>query len=78
VNFTLGPAEAVAAGRDHLARYYGFNPEYAQVNVADMVSSADDARATVRRYAAMGFDRLLFHPTGEAVEQLDRLADVIL
>jgi len=78
VNFALGPPEAVAAGRDHLARYYGFNPDYAKVNVADMVCSADDARDTVRRYQAMGFDRLLFHPTGEAVEQLDRLADAIL
>ncbi|WP_422745321.1 LLM class flavin-dependent oxidoreductase [Mycobacterium sp. WMMD1722] len=78
VNFTLGSTETVAAGRDHLARYYGFNPDYAKVNVADMVSSVDDVRATVRRYQTMGFDRLLFHPTGEAVEQLDRLADAIL
>ncbi|MGB8405934.1 MAG: LLM class flavin-dependent oxidoreductase, partial [Mycobacterium sp.] len=78
VNFGLGPAEAVAAGRDHLARYYGFTPEYAQVNVDDMLCSADDARDTVRRYGELGFDRLLFHPTGVAVEQVDRLADAIL
>ncbi|OBB96356.1 LLM class flavin-dependent oxidoreductase [Mycobacterium sp. 852002-40037_SCH5390672] len=78
VNFGLGSTQAVAAGRDHLARYYGFIPEYAQVNVADMVSSANDARDTVRRYRALGFDRLLFHPTGAAVEQVDRLADAIL
>jgi alkanesulfonate monooxygenase SsuD/methylene tetrahydromethanopterin reductase-like flavin-dependent oxidoreductase (luciferase family) len=78
VNFGLGPAEAVAMGREHLTRYYGFVPEYAQVNVADMVCAVDDARETVRRYAAMGFDRLLFHPTVEAVEQVDRLADAIL
>lgn len=78
VNFGLGPAEAVAAGRDHLARYYGFVPDYAQVNVADMVCSADDARDTVRRYSDLGFDRLLFHPTGPAAEQVDRLADAIL
>ncbi|WP_077102871.1 LLM class flavin-dependent oxidoreductase [Mycobacterium terramassiliense] len=78
VNFGLGSAEAVAAGREHLARYYGFVPAYAQVNVADMVCSADDARGTVRRYRELGFDRLLFHPTGGAVEQVDRLADAIL
>ncbi|MCX8562346.1 LLM class flavin-dependent oxidoreductase [Mycolicibacterium mucogenicum] len=78
VNFGLGPAHAVAAGRDHLARYYGFSPEYAQVNVDDMVCSAEDARQTVRRYRELGFDRLLFHPTGAAVEQLDLLADAIL
>ncbi|ORW26694.1 oxidoreductase [Mycobacterium paraense] len=78
VNFGLGSADAVAAGRDHLARYYGFAPEYAAVNVADMVCSADDARDTVRRYRELGFDRLLFHPTSEAVDQVDRLADAIL
>jgi hypothetical protein len=48
------------------------------VNVADMVSSADDARDTVRWYRELGFDRLLFHPTGAAVEQIDRLADATL
>jgi alkanesulfonate monooxygenase SsuD/methylene tetrahydromethanopterin reductase-like flavin-dependent oxidoreductase (luciferase family) len=78
VNFGLGPAEAVAAGRDHLARYYGFAPEYAQVNVADMVCSAADARATVSRYRDLGFDRLLFHPTTEGLEQVDLLADAVL
>lgn len=78
VNFGLGSPEVVAKGRDHLARYYGFIPGYAAVNVADMVCSADDARDTVRRYRELGFDRLLFHPTGEAVEQVDRLADAIL
>ncbi|MFA1705296.1 LLM class flavin-dependent oxidoreductase [Mycobacterium intracellulare] len=78
VNFALGPAETVAAGRDHLARYYAFAPGYAQVNVADMVCSAADARDTVRRYRDLGFDRLLFHPTSASVEQVDYLADAIL
>jgi hypothetical protein len=78
VNFGLGPAETVAAGREHLARYYGFVPDYAQVNVADMVCSAADARDRVRRYRDLGFDRLLFHPTTEEVEQVDLLADAIL
>jgi hypothetical protein len=78
VNFALGPTDAVAAGRNHLARYYGFNPDYARVNVDDVVCSADDARDTVRRYRSMGFDRLLFHPTGESIEQLEWLADAVL
>lgn len=78
VNFGLGPDEAVTAGKDHLARYYGFSPQYAQVNVDDMVSSPDDARDTVRRYRDLGFHRLLFHPTTAGIEQLDRLADAIL
>lgn len=78
VNFALGSPEAVATGRDHLARYYGFTPEYAQVNVADMVSSAADARETIRRYGDLGFDRVLFHPANPEVDQVDRLADAVL
>ena len=72
------PAETVAAGRKRLARYYEFIPQYAQVNVADMVSSADDARGTIRRYRELGFDRLLFHRTSAGIEQVDHLADAIL
>lgn len=78
VNFGLGPEAAITAGKAHLARYYGFSPEYAQVNIDDMVSSPDEARDTVRRYRDLGFDRLLFHPTTAGIDQLDRLADAIL
>jgi alkanesulfonate monooxygenase SsuD/methylene tetrahydromethanopterin reductase-like flavin-dependent oxidoreductase (luciferase family) len=78
VNFGIGSDAAITAGKDHLARYYGFNPAYAQVNVDDMVSSPDEVRETVRRYRDLGFDRLLFHPTTAGIEQLDRLADAIL
>jgi alkanesulfonate monooxygenase SsuD/methylene tetrahydromethanopterin reductase-like flavin-dependent oxidoreductase (luciferase family) len=78
VNYGLGSERDVAAGREHLARYYAFTPDYAKVNVADMVCSADDARDTVRRYRDLGFDRLLFHPTGADVGQLELLADAVL
>lgn len=78
VNFGLGSTDTIAAGKAHLERYYGFNPEYARVNVDDMISSPDDVRDTVDRYRDLGFDRLLFHPTGASIEQLDRLADLIL
>ena len=70
----VAPAEAVAG--EHLARYYGFTPEHAQVNVTDMVCSAGDARGTVRRYRELGFDRLLFNPTSADIEPV--FADAIL
>jgi alkanesulfonate monooxygenase SsuD/methylene tetrahydromethanopterin reductase-like flavin-dependent oxidoreductase (luciferase family) len=78
VNFALGDDSVVQVGRDHLARYYGFKPDYAALNVADMLSSAQDARDTVRAYGDMGFDRLLFHPTVASLDQVDRLADAVL
>jgi alkanesulfonate monooxygenase SsuD/methylene tetrahydromethanopterin reductase-like flavin-dependent oxidoreductase (luciferase family) len=39
-NFALGDDDVAKAGRDHLARYCGFVPEYAQLNVDDMLTSA--------------------------------------
>ena len=78
VNFALGDEDVVQRGRDHLARYYGFNPEYAKLNVDDMIHSADDARAAVRGYRDLGFDRLLFHPAVASIDQVDLLADAVL
>jgi alkanesulfonate monooxygenase SsuD/methylene tetrahydromethanopterin reductase-like flavin-dependent oxidoreductase (luciferase family) len=78
VNFAFGDAATVEAGQVHLARYYGFKPDYAALNVADMLTSPQDARDTVRAYADLGFDRLLFHPTVSDPEQVDRLADAVL
>lgn len=78
VNFALGEGEVVRRGRDHLARYYGFMPEYAKLNVDDMIHSADDARAAVRAYRDLGFDRLLFHPAVASIDQVDLLADALM
>lgn len=78
VNFALGDEELAQTGRDHLTRYYGFAPEYAQLNVADMITSAGDARETVQAYRDLGFDQLIFHPTVASSDQVDRLADAVL
>lgn len=78
VNFALGNDDAVQSGREHLRRYYGFNPEYAQLNVADMVDSVEDAREAVRAYRDLGFDRVLFHPAVATSDQVDMLADALL
>jgi hypothetical protein len=78
VNFAFGDDGVVQAGRDHLARYYGFIPDYARLNVDDMLTSAQDARDTVRAYRDLGFDRLLFHPAVASPDQVDRLADAVL
>lgn len=59
-------------------RYYGFKPDYAALNVADMLSSADDAAQTVRAYRDLGFDGLMFHPCVVEIDQIDRLADAVL
>lgn len=78
VNFTLGDDSVVAEGRRNLGTYYGNKPEYAALNVADMVDTPADAHGTVQRYRDMGFDQLLFHPSVASLDQVDRLADAVL
>ncbi len=78
VNFAIGSTGVAETGRRHLAHYYGFKPEYAKLNVDDMIITSQDARATVRAYRDLGFDRLLFHPAVASLEQVDRLADAVL
>lgn len=78
VNFALGDDSVVAEGRRNLDRYYGNKPDYAALNVADMVATPEDAHGTVQRYRDMGFDRLLFHPSVASPDQVDRLADAVL
>jgi alkanesulfonate monooxygenase SsuD/methylene tetrahydromethanopterin reductase-like flavin-dependent oxidoreductase (luciferase family) len=78
VNFAFGDADTIAAGRAHLQSYYGFNSGYAALNVADMITSADEAAQTVRTYRDLGFDGLVFHPCIADIDQVDRLAERIL
>ncbi|RRR41889.1 LLM class flavin-dependent oxidoreductase [Mycolicibacter terrae] len=78
VNFAFGDPETVYAGQANLRNYYGFVPEYAELNVADMLATPHDAVATVRAYRDLGFDGLLFHPSVASLDQLERLADAVL
>lgn len=78
VNFAFGDDDTVAAGRIHLQRYYGFKPDYAALNVADMLNSAAEAAQTVRAYRDLGFDGIVFHPCVADIDQVDRLADAVL
>lgn len=78
VNFAFGDAATVEGAYANLRSYYGFVPEYAERNVADMLTSAQDAVSTVRAYRDLGFDGLLFHPSVASLDQLDHLADAVL
>ncbi|MDT5069939.1 MAG: hypothetical protein QOK02_6094 [Mycobacterium sp.] len=78
LNFAMGDDEVVGAGRRNLGRYYGFKPDYAAINVADMIATSHDARDAVRAYRDLGFERLLFHPSVASLDQVDRLADAVL
>jgi len=78
VNYVFGDEGTVHDGHEHLRSYYGFAPEYAALNVADMLTSPKDATSTVQAYRDLGFDALLFHPTVGRLDQVDHLADAVL
>lgn len=78
VNFAFGDTKIVTAGRAHLQSYYGFKPDYAALNVTDMITSPDEAAQTVRAYHDLGFDGLVFYPCVADIDQVDRLADAVL
>lgn len=81
VNFAFGDAESetVRAGYGHLQSYFGFFPDDARLAItADMLTSSQDAAATVRAYRDLGFDGLPFHPCVASLDQVDRLADLVL
>lgn len=78
VNFAFGAEDTIRAGQAHLRKYYGFKPEYAELNVADLITSPRDAADTVRAYRDLGFDALLFHPCVDDLDQISRLGDAVL
>lgn len=75
--FSLGD-ETVPASRAYLHDYYGFLGEYA-AQIADSALRSEAAVAdAVRAYEAAGVTELYLDPTTNGVEQVDRLADVVL
>jgi alkanesulfonate monooxygenase SsuD/methylene tetrahydromethanopterin reductase-like flavin-dependent oxidoreductase (luciferase family) len=78
VNFAFGDDDAICSGHRALRSYYGFTPKYAELNIADMLTSAADAASTVRAYRDLGFDAVLFHPCVARLDQLELLADAVL
>lgn len=68
-----------AASRAALLKYYGFMGEDWARAVADSaLRTPERLRAAVAGYAEVGVDELLLVPTIAGLDQVDRLADVVL
>lgn len=75
--YSLGD-DAERASRAYLHDYYGFLGEYAG-QIADSALRSEAAVAdAVRAFEAAGVTELYLDPTTSALEQVDRLADVVL
>jgi len=74
--FALGD-DATGAGADYLRHYYAFTGPFAEKIAAGNLTSPGAIVDFVRSYEDAGCDELVLFPTVSAIEQLDRLAEVV-
>jgi alkanesulfonate monooxygenase SsuD/methylene tetrahydromethanopterin reductase-like flavin-dependent oxidoreductase (luciferase family) len=75
--YSLGE-DAENDSRGYLGDYYGFLGEYAE-RIADGALRTEAAiRDAARAFEDIGFTELYFDPTTASLDQVDRLADVVL
>jgi hypothetical protein len=58
--------------------YYAFLGDWANMVAEAAARKPDDLRSRMRAYEDAGIDELVFDPTVANVDQVDRLADVVL
>jgi alkanesulfonate monooxygenase SsuD/methylene tetrahydromethanopterin reductase-like flavin-dependent oxidoreductase (luciferase family) len=75
--FSLGE-DVIEDSKAYLLDYYGYLGEWAQGIAEGTPRSPEDVRATAGRFEEAGVDELIFDPTVADLEQVDRLAEVIL
>jgi alkanesulfonate monooxygenase SsuD/methylene tetrahydromethanopterin reductase-like flavin-dependent oxidoreductase (luciferase family) len=75
--FSLGE-DAVEDSRAYLLDYYGHLGEWAQGIADGTPRSPDEVRETVIRFQEARVDELILDPTVADLDQVDRLADVVL
>jgi alkanesulfonate monooxygenase SsuD/methylene tetrahydromethanopterin reductase-like flavin-dependent oxidoreductase (luciferase family) len=75
--FSLG-ADAEEESRAYLRDYYAFVGEWADRIVEGALRSEDAVRAAVRAFEDAGVTELTFDPTSASLDQVERLASVVL
>jgi alkanesulfonate monooxygenase SsuD/methylene tetrahydromethanopterin reductase-like flavin-dependent oxidoreductase (luciferase family) len=64
--------------RRSLQTYYGFLGDFAGMIADSALRTPQRLREAVKAYEAVGVDELIFDPTVPALDEVDRLADVVL
>jgi hypothetical protein len=75
--FALGPQAKDGAAR-YLTDYYGFLGEWADRIAESAPTTPDAIKGVAASYRDIGVDELIFDPTISELDQVDRLADVLL
>jgi alkanesulfonate monooxygenase SsuD/methylene tetrahydromethanopterin reductase-like flavin-dependent oxidoreductase (luciferase family) len=77
VYYSLGD-DAEADSRAYLRDYYGFLGAYVDQIAEGALRTQDAVRGAVRAFSDAGVTELYFDPTTASLDQLDRLADLVL
>jgi alkanesulfonate monooxygenase SsuD/methylene tetrahydromethanopterin reductase-like flavin-dependent oxidoreductase (luciferase family) len=75
--FSMGD-EHVEESLRNLRTYYGFLGDWAEAVATGAVRTPDQIRDRAARFEQLGADELVFDPTVASLDQVDRLADVLL
>jgi alkanesulfonate monooxygenase SsuD/methylene tetrahydromethanopterin reductase-like flavin-dependent oxidoreductase (luciferase family) len=75
--FSIGD-EVVDDSKAYLLDYYAYLGKWAQGIADGTPRSPEEVRTTVSRFEEAGVDELIFDPTVADLEQVDRLADLVL
>jgi len=75
--YSLGE-DAETASRAYLRDYYGFIGQYADRIAEGAFRSETAIRDTARQFEDIGLTELYFDPTVASIDQVDRLADLLL
>lgn len=73
--FALGDA---GKGRANVRDYYSVMGDFADQVAAGLSGTPDAVRATVTGFADLGADELIFNPGTDDIDEIDRLADIVL
>lgn len=73
--FGLGNDAETAAT---LGKYYGFLGEYADIVVQNALTTDGAVQEAVQAFTDAGFSEFILNPTVASVDQVDRLADLVL
>lgn len=73
--FALADADK---GRATVHTYYSALGEYADMAAAGLNGTADALRETVSGFADIGADEVIFNPATDDIEEVERLADIVL
>lgn len=75
--FSLGD-DAEEDSRAYLRDYYAFMGDYVDMIVDGALRSEDAVRGAVQAFGDAGITEIYFDPTTSSLDQVDRLADVVL